>query len=89
MIDIIILTEEFNTEMTLSSLVNNSENFRIHLFNRRGILAENMEPTINWAMKNFREVYSYQTPFAFRGTGSNRMARVLLQFKEHWKDKVS
>tara|TARA_B100001564_G_scaffold314936_1_gene289346 strand:- start:442 stop:1422 length:981 start_codon:yes stop_codon:yes gene_type:complete len=88
MIDIIILTEEFNTEMTLSSLVNNSENFRIHLFNRRGILAENMEPTINWAMKNFREVYSYQTPFAFRGTGSNRMARVLLQFKEHWKDKA-
>ena len=27
MIDIIILTEEINTEFTLSSLVNNSENY--------------------------------------------------------------
>jgi len=48
---------------------------------------DNMQPTIDWAMKNFREVYSYQTPFSFRGTGSNRMARVCLQFREHWKDK--
>lgn len=87
MIDIIILTEEFNTEITLSSLVNKSENFRIHLFNRRGMLAEKMQPTVKWAMENFREVYSYETPFALRGTNSNRMARVLLQFKEHWKDK--
>ena len=87
MIDIVILTEEFNTEMTLSSLVNNSENFRIHLFNRRGLLAETMKPTVDWAMRNFREVYSYETPFALRGTNSHRMARVMLQFKEHWKDK--
>tara|TARA_B100000073_G_C23707207_1_gene562759 strand:+ start:115 stop:1101 length:987 start_codon:yes stop_codon:yes gene_type:complete len=87
MIDIIILTEEINTEFTLSSLVNNSENFRLHLFNRRGPLIDNMQPTIKWAMKNFREVYSYQTPYTYRGKGSNRMARTLLQFKEHWKDK--
>ena len=88
MIDIIILTEEINTEFTLSSLVNNSENFRLHLFNRRGPLIDNMQPTIDWAMKNFREVYSYQTPFHFRGSDSQRMARVLLQFREHWKDKA-
>lgn len=88
MIDIIILTEEINTEFTLSSLVNNSENYRLHLFNRRGPLIDNVQPTIDWAMKNFREVYSYQTPYTFRGDGSNRMARTLLQFKEHWKDKA-
>jgi len=87
MIDIIILTEEINTEFTLSSLVNNSENFRLHLFNRHGPLIDNMQPTIDWAMKNFREVYSYQAPFTFRGDASSRMARTLLQFKEHWKDK--
>ena len=73
MIDIILLTEEINTEFTLSSLVNNSENYRLHLFNRRGPLIDNMQPTIDWAMKNFREVYSYQTPYTFRGDGSNRM----------------
>ena len=87
MIDIIILTEEINTEFTLSSLVKNSENFRIHLFNR-GSIIDRVQPTINWAMKNFREVYSYQTPYNYRGPGSNRMARTLLQFQEHWKDKA-
>ena len=87
MIDIIILTEEINTEFTLASLLDSDENFRLHLFNRRGALIDNMQPTIKWAMKNFREVYSYQTPFAFRGDGSNRLARTILQFKEHWKDK--
>jgi len=88
MIDIIILTEEINTEYTLSSLLNSSENFRLHLFNRRGLLNENMQPTIQWALANFREVYVYQTPWTFKGPGSQRMARVLLQFKEHWKDKA-
>jgi len=88
MIDIIILTEEINSEFTLSSLLKYDENFRLHLFNRRGLLIENMEPTIKWAMQNFREVHSYQTPYAFRGPTSNRMARVLCQFREHWKDKT-
>tara|TARA_Y100000592_G_C5460156_1_gene313563 strand:+ start:381 stop:1379 length:999 start_codon:yes stop_codon:yes gene_type:complete len=87
MIDIIILTEEINTPYTLASLLDSDENFRLHLFNRRGKLIDNMEPTISWAMKNFREVYSYQTPFMWRGEGSNRLARTILQFKEHWKDK--
>ena len=87
MIDIIILTEEINTPYTLASLLDSDENFRLHLFNRRGALIDNMEPTINWAMKNFREVYSYQTPYYWRGDRSQRMARTLLQFKEHWKDK--
>ena len=87
MIDIVILTEEINTEFTLASLLNKSENFRLHLFNRHGILNEKMQPTIKWAMENFREVYVYQTPFEFRGENSQRLARTILQFKEHWKDK--
>jgi hypothetical protein len=87
MIDIIILVEEINTEFTLASLLKNDENFRIHLFNRRGLLIENMEPTIRWALANFREVHSYQTPYSFKGKNSHRMARVLSQFREHWKDK--
>ena len=87
MIDIIILTEEINTEYTLASLLDSDENFRLHLFNRRGALIDNMQPTIKWAMKNFREVYSYQCPFTHKGDGSNRLARTIMQFREHWKDK--
>ena len=87
MIDIVILTEEINTQYTLSSLLNNSENFRLHLFTRREQPYDQMKPTLDWAMKNFREVYCYQTPFKHKGKGSNRTARVILQFREHWKDK--
>ena len=52
MIDIVILTEEINTQYTLSSLLNNSENFRLHLFTRREQPYDQMKPTLDWAMKN-------------------------------------
>tara|TARA_Y100000361_G_scaffold153964_1_gene177477 strand:- start:1932 stop:2918 length:987 start_codon:yes stop_codon:yes gene_type:complete len=87
MIDIVILAEEINTEFTLASLLNKSENFRLHIFHRHGLLQEKMEPTLKWAMQNFREVYSYTAPYKYRGEGSQRLARTILQFKEHWKDK--
>lgn len=87
MIDIVILAEEINLEFTLSSLLNKSENFRLHIFVRTGPLRENLQPTLDWAMANFREVYIYQSPFRFRGMNSQRLARTILQFKEHWKDK--
>ena len=43
---------------------------------------------LKWILSQFREVYIYQTPWIQRKT-PHRMARVLLQFKEHWKDKQS
>ena len=94
MIAIILLTEEINTSFTLSSLLKKSENYRLHLFTRCGPAYEQHKPLIDYALKNFREVYCYQAPFEYRGKDvrgnsrtNNRMARVILQFREHWKDK--
>jgi hypothetical protein len=88
MIDIIILTEDVNTNFTLASLLDSDENFRLHLFSRTGPQMESAQPTIKWAMANFREVYCYQTPYMHQGTSSNKIARTILQFKEHWKNKA-
>ncbi len=87
MIDIVILCEEINTQLTLSSLLNNSENFRLHLFCRREQAYDKLKPTMDWAIKNFREVHVYQSPFKHRGEGSQKLARTILQFREKWKDK--
>ena len=92
MIDIALLTEEMSTMFTLSSLVDKGENFRLHLFTRPRNW-DKMEPVHKWALANFREVHVYQTPWEIKGSlephrgHAQIMARLVLQMKEHWKDK--
>ena len=87
MIDIILFVEKINIEYTLASLVNKTGNYRVHLFFRPDLLDEyEQDGRLKWILSQFREVYIYQTPWNQRKT-PHRMARVLLQFKEHWKDK--
>ncbi len=90
MIDLVILTEQNFTPFTLASLLDKSENFRLHLFTRPKIWGD-LEPVHKWAMENFRDVYVYQTPFNIIGGHSRQsshvLARIVLQLKEFWKDK--
>ena len=87
MIDIILFVEKINIEYTLASLVNKPGNYRVHLFFVPAVYDEyEADGRIKWILNEFREVYIYQTPWVFKKT-RDRMARILLQFKEHWKDK--
>ena len=94
MIDIALHTMETSTVFTLSSLLDKSENFRLHLITRPGIW-DTMQPVHQWAMNNFREVHIYQAPWTIKGTAqpgvSNNaaqiQARMILLLKEYWKDK--
>lgn len=86
MIDIIILAEQYGLDYTLASLLKKSDNYRVHIFVRPP-LRDEIEPELQWALKNFRELYIYQTPFNRKGEDSHRLSRVINQFKEHWKDK--
>ena len=86
MIDIIILAEQYGLDYTLASLLKKSDNYRVHIFVRPKIRDE-IEAELQWALKSFRELYIYQTPFYSKGEGSHRLSRVVNQFKEHWKDK--
>ena len=85
MIDIILLAEQYSTEYTLASLMKKSDNYRVHLFVRPKLYNQ-YKSEIQWALENIRELYVYQTPFDNK-TDPNKMAMVLNQFKEHWKDK--
>ena len=95
MIDIALHTNETTTVFTLSSLLDKSENFRLHLITRPPVW-ETMQPVHQWALNNFREVYIYQSPWSIKGQlirfGSGRnaaqiQARMILLLKEYWKDR--
>tara|TARA_Y100000590_G_scaffold238717_1_gene268540 strand:- start:33 stop:1070 length:1038 start_codon:yes stop_codon:yes gene_type:complete len=92
MIDIALHTNEMTTMFTLSSLLDKGENFRLHLFTRPRSW-DTMQPVHKWALQNFREVHIYQTPWTIKGSlhpkqgHAQIMSRLILQMKEHWKDK--
>lgn len=95
MIDIALHTGETTTVFTLSSLLDKSENFRLHLITRPRIW-DQMQPVHQWAMNNFREVHIYQAPWTIKGSlaggpGKHNtaqiQARMVLLLKEFWKNK--
>lgn len=87
MIDIIIATQNPMTMFTIASLMNKKDKFRLHIFTTP-VQWEWAEPLHAWALKNIPRCYIYQTPWnLIHGARRDAESRLLLQFRQHWKDK--
>lgn len=88
MIDIIILLHEPFSMFTIASLFDKKDKYRLHIFTRP-MIWEWAEPVHKWALANIPRCYIYQTPWNYpQGYGPrDTEARLLLQFRQHWKNK--
>ena len=59
MIDIAILYKKDYTAFTLASLLDKSEEFRVHLYFK---YEEWDDVLVKWALENFRQIKCYQLP---------------------------
>ena len=73
MIDIAILYKKDYTAFTLASLLDKSEEFKVHLYFKYGEWDENL---VNWGLSNFRQMQCYQLPGV-----TNNIAKMVLHMR--------
>jgi hypothetical protein len=79
MIDIAILYKKDYTAFTLASLLDKSEEFRVHLYFKWG---EWDDVLVDWAVENFRNIQCYQLPGI-----SNNISKMILHMRRWYMDK--
>ena len=79
MIDIAILYKKDYTAFTLASLLDKSEEYKVHLYFKYG---EWDDVLVKWALSNFRVIQCYQLPGS-----SNNLAKMILHMRRWYMNK--